>query len=66
MMHTTSPTTDPEALLRSLDVETLLQRVYDLDAERKATIVLLRAAQKRQRAAERRPAPAANRGGADA
>jgi hypothetical protein len=51
----TPPTADPAALLAALDVDALCQRVHDLEAERRATLVLLRAARARRRRAESRP-----------
>jgi hypothetical protein len=46
--------TDPMALLRSLDVETIEARLDALNREQSALRVLLRSARARQRAASRR------------
>lgn len=44
MDATNSPTTDPTALVRQLDPTAIRERLDNLDAERKALLVLLRAA----------------------
>jgi hypothetical protein len=41
--------TDPAALVRQLDADTIRNRLDDLDRERKALLVLLRAAQRARR-----------------
>jgi hypothetical protein len=43
-MDATIPTTDPAALLRQLDPDTIRERIDALDRERAALMVLLRAA----------------------
>jgi hypothetical protein len=49
-------TDDPIALLENLDPPTLRQRIIDLDRQRRALVVLLRAASARERP-KRTPSP---------
>jgi hypothetical protein len=49
-----SPLTDPVALVRGLNAETIRNRIDDLDREREALLVLLRAAQRTERARQRK------------
>ena len=51
MDATKSLPTDPVQLVRQLDAEAIRNRIDDLDRERDALLVLLRAAQRAQRAA---------------
>ncbi len=49
-MNATSPLpNDPVALVRQLDAEAISNRIRDLDSERDALMVLLRAAQRKRR-----------------
>jgi hypothetical protein len=48
-MSTQPPCTDPVALVRQLDAQAIRERLDDLDRERAALRVLLRAAQRAQR-----------------
>lgn len=45
-METPQSPTDPLAVVRSLDAEAIRTRIDELDAERQALLVLLRAAQR--------------------
>jgi hypothetical protein len=49
MDATASPTTDPVELVRQLDADTIRARLDELDRERDALRVLLRAALRRRR-----------------
>jgi ribosomal 50S subunit-associated protein YjgA (DUF615 family) len=63
-MNATSPLpTDPVALVRQLDPEAIRKRLAELDGEREALRVLLRAAQRARR--DDTP-PRCNEGGRDA
>jgi hypothetical protein len=44
----TPPTTDPVALLQQLDADAIRRRLADLERERSALLVLLRAARRMQ------------------
>ena len=58
MDATPTPPNDPVALVRQLDAEAIRSRLDDLDRERAALMVLLRAAQR-----ARRDDPDVRRGG---
>lgn len=49
--------TDPLALVRQLDAEAIRNRIDDLDRERQALLVLLRAAQRAERQQSRGRSP---------
>jgi hypothetical protein len=53
------PTHDPETVLRELDPDRLAERVKALDGERRALMVLLRAARARRKGIQQQPAPPA-------
>jgi hypothetical protein len=48
-METPRTPTDPLTVVRSLDAKAIRKRIDDLDAERQALMVLLRAAQRMER-----------------
>jgi hypothetical protein len=53
-MKTTTPLTDAAAIVESLDVEAIRDRLDELDRQSRALRVLLRSALARQREADRR------------
>jgi hypothetical protein len=59
----TDPAADPVGLLGQLSADTIRARMAELDAQRQALAVLLRAASARERAMARRQAPAAQERG---
>jgi hypothetical protein len=57
--------TDPVALVRQLDAGAIRQRIDAIDRERKALLVLLRAAQRAERDSPRQPVTATEEGRRD-
>jgi hypothetical protein len=57
-METPQTPTDPLNVVRSLDADAIRKRIDDLDAERQALMVLLRAAQRMDRAGAGSPSRA--------
>jgi hypothetical protein len=55
--HTPTPTADPVGLLGQLSADVIRARMAELDAQRRALAVLLRAAAARERAERKREAP---------
>jgi hypothetical protein len=62
-METPRSPTDPLTIVRDLDAEAIRQRIDELDAERQALMVLLRAAQRMERADQRKLAARPERRG---